>query len=399
MMKNYITFLLLLTLPCSSLATLTINPSSATSDYYNVIQEALDTASLNGDTVYISEGIYTISKNLVMGSNTYLRGAGIDKTFIKLQDKAAPWWDVNGKNAGLIRADTVKNIKISDITFDGNKLNQLQDKQSAYGRFGIFMEACDNITYDKVRVQNFQGYGFDPHGFKPTMTWTKGLVITDCIADNNDWDGFTIDQSEDVILRNNVALNNGRHGYNIVTGCRNVLMEGNYAENNGHYYEGIGGGCGIAVQNNLEYGTRNIYISKSVLHDSDRGGFCLNGITNITVSQNTISLAGFCIQALNCVQASITDNTCMTNVTYSINPVTGVEILNNNNVTLPVPLRPTLPSPTPPPEITSPPSPPPPSQTPSSPMPSPPLPPENGASIKHFSFGFVVIMSLLSLTF
>jgi parallel beta-helix repeat protein len=348
-MKNFLVFITLLTFyRFGSTTIITIDETSSTSgDYYQVIQDALNKVAENGGIVYIDNGLYSISKNLLMGSNTYLRGAGLQKTIIKLQDKAAPWWDATGKNAGMIRADFVKNVKLSDITFDGNKANQLQDMYSSYGRFGIFMEACVNVTYDKVRVQNFQGYGFDPHGYKPTMTWTDGMTITDCISHNNDWDGFTIDQSMNVIMKNNVATKNGRHGYNIVSGSKNLILDSNYAENNGFDYKGEGSGCGIAIQNNFEFGTQHITVSNNTVYFSDRAGICLNGVEDVIVSNNYVIISKACIQAISVINASLINNTCMTNATYILKPPNGVYTENNINITLPLPSRPQIAPPTP----------------------------------------------------
>jgi hypothetical protein len=329
--------------------TITIQPNPATTDYYQVIQDALtNISSQGGGTLYIAAGTYPLSLNLAMNSSVYLQGAGIDKTILILKPNAVSWWDATGKNAGFLRADNANNIKVSDITLDGNKANQLTGIQQAYGRYGIFMEACNDIIYDRVKIQNFQGYGFDPHGFKPTMTYTTNLTITNCISDNNDWDGYTIDQSIDVLVQSNTATNNGRHGFNIVTGSKSVIVDNNYASNNGFaYHNSTGQGCGIMVQNNLQYGTRDVIVKNNIIYISDKGGVCLNDVINVTVSNNIISYTDICFVAANASETSITDNNCMTNTTYSVAPLTGVTLTNNINGTLPIPPVPPIPEPVP----------------------------------------------------
>jgi parallel beta-helix repeat protein len=345
-MKSIIVFVLFnfALLNCINGEVVTINPpAKLTDDSFKIIQDALDKVAETGGMVYIKEGTYYTSSNFVVGSNTHVRGDGIDKTNLVLQPSAPSWWSISGKNAGFFRADMCKNIKISDITIDGNKDNQSTDIREAYGRYGIFMEACNNITYDKVKVQNFQGYGFDPHGYKPTMTWTTNMNITNCIAHNNDWDGFTIDQSENVIMKNNIATENGRHGFNIVSGSKNILIEDNYADKNGFTYLGKGNGCGIMVQNNFQYGTQDVIVNRNNVLNSEKAGICLNDVKNTSVSNNVIIDSEICLHATDTENSTITDNKCMTNAIYSISPVGSISISNNINGTIAIPSKPEIP--------------------------------------------------------
>lgn len=351
---------------------------TADTDYYQTIQDALNKVSADGGgTVLIDEGQYYLSKNVEMFSNTYLRGMGMNKTILKLADNASPWMTNDGKNAGFIRSLECKDLKISDITLDGNKAKQGQSIPEQYGRFGIFTESCTNVTFDKVHIMNFQGYGFDPHGTKTPVRWAKGLTITNCVSENNDWDGYTIDQTTDVLIDNCIAKFNGRHGINIVTGSQNVVIRNNYLYDNGHYFEDIGGGCGIAVQNNLNFGTRNIKVTNNTVLLSDRGSICINGAMDTLVSNN------YAINATSCLQVSrgsknitFQDNMCMTNQMLSVDlSVSSITQTGNFIGNLTTPNEPVLPDPTPissqqpeddggaspaPPSGTSPPSAPPP---------------------------------------
>lgn len=76
------------------------------------VQQALDQASRNGDTVYFPNGIYMINpqKPLRVGDRTKLQGAG-RSTIIRAGAGSFGW--------ELIRASG-QNIQISDITLDGN---------------------------------------------------------------------------------------------------------------------------------------------------------------------------------------------------------------------------------------------------------------------------------------
>lgn len=320
--------------------------SSPSGEFAAVIQSALDTASKSKDVVLISEGLYLLNNGLVFDSNTRVQGAGMDKTILKLMDNAAPWWDEKGRNAGMIRGSFIKNVTVTDLTLDGNKVNQLSDERSSYGRFGVFIEASKNITFDKVRVQNFQGYGFDPHGYKPTMTWTENLAIINCVANDNEWDGFTIDQSSNVIMMNNIAKNNGRHGFNIVSGSKFVNLTNNFAENNGfsltakNVSDGEADGCGIKVQDNFGFGTRDVHVSNNVIYQSDRGGICLDAVRRVDVVQNRILYAKYCLMSFNVSKGTFRDNQCMTNNTFLVIPESSIEMLNNTNATFTLPPMP-----------------------------------------------------------
>lgn len=311
---------------------------------YQDIQQSLDDIRINGGGILRFEaGIYVLSSYVEVGSNTAVIGAGINDTVLMLMDKAAPWWIPNTghKKSGFIRSVRTENIYLANFTIDGNKDNQNTDTFSVYGRYGLFTEAVDNVTIDTMGVMNFQGYGFDPHGVKETMTWSVGLTIINSLSYNNDWDGYTIDQSADVWLENNIAYNNGRHGFNIVTGSYNVTMINNVAYDNGFYYYHGNPGCGVAVQNNLNYGTKNVSVINNVFENNDDAGICVKDIKDIVVENNTIA-------NVNYTNTNI--NLCM-KISNSINVVTKNNICNSTLfvplVDIPIIPKPPAPSPSP----------------------------------------------------
>lgn len=289
-------------------------------DAYQEIQQSLDDIRINGGGILrFEEGIYVLSSYIEVGSNTAIIGAGINNTILRLMDWANPWWIPNtgNKKSGFIRSVRTQNLYFANITIDGNKNNQHTDKYSLYGRYGFFTEAVDNVTIDSMGVINFQGYGFDPHGIKETMTWSKGLTIINSHSYNNGWDGFTIDQTTDVILENNVAYNNGRHGFNIVTGSFNVVMNNNIAYENGFYYYDGSPGCGVAIQNNLNFGTKNISVINNIFENNDDAGICVKDVANIVIENNTIANVNYtnsrinlCVKVANSINVITTNNIC-----------------------------------------------------------------------------------------
>ncbi len=338
-------FLYMLIGYASAYKQITLSYNSSVSDYYGLIQNALTDIGINGGgELLITEGVYELSKNIRMFENTEIRGSGLNKTVLKLKDKALPWMDETEKNAGMIYSTEQNNLMIRSLTLDGNKQNQGTSAMEKYGRYGIFMDGCNNVTYDTVGVMNFQGYGFDPHGIKPSV-WGKTLIIRNCVAENNDWDGYTLDQTENITMINNIARNNGRHGFNIVTGSRDVLMMNNFIQGNGFTYEGIGGGCGVAIQNNDNYGTKRVRVMNNTIIKSDRSGVCLSGVDDILVSNNTVIDSKECIDVTISSNIVLRDNKCSeTNIFINIDEATKpIKQYNNTNTTIYV--KPTAPSP------------------------------------------------------
>ena len=294
---------------------------------YNVIQQALDTLKYNGGGIlYIEEGVYNLDTYIEVGGNTSIIGAGTNKTILRLVDYASPWWipGTGIKRSGFIRATYVHNLKFINFTVDGNRFNQNNDTYSEYGRYGFYTEACNDVFVDGLAVKNFQGYGFDPHGVKATSTWSKNLTIINSYSGFNAWDGYTIDQSRNVILSNNIAESNGRHGYNIVTGSENVTLTGNYAYNNGFSFYMNTLGCGFMIQNNLNYGTKNVNLTGNNAFNSSDAGICATDVGNIIIQSNYINRTSVrtCIRLRNVNVAVVTYNTCQ-------NASRGVLLSNN----------------------------------------------------------------------
>lgn len=263
---------------CSTLNCITADSTDA----YKALQYALKFVNANGGgDVVLQQGTYIVSVNLEIYNSTRLIGQGIDKTTIKLKDYAAGFFRNGASKSGLIRA-TVQNkkgcdnIAVMNLTLDGNKVNQYTDSIHKYGRFGIFTEACMNVIFNRVKVVNMQGYGFDPHGIKPS-TFAHNLTIKNCIANNNDWDGFTLDQSVNIFVKNCSASNNGRHGFNIVTASRYTVLSNVSTSNNGYYYYTGDPGCGIIMQTNKGYHTHNLTAYNALLMNDKKGGFCTVG--------------------------------------------------------------------------------------------------------------------------
>jgi hypothetical protein len=281
--------------------------NNSITDYYDYIQTAINTISINGGgSLYLENGIYILSNQIEIGSNTCILGESKENTIFKLQNLALPF-----SRSGLLRSLKQENITISDITLDGNKQYQNIDTISAYGRYGLYTEVNYYSFFNNVKIKNFQGYGFDPHGNK--IDWGKYLVISECDSINNDYDGITIDQTDYVTLIYNNASDNYRHGINIVTGSHSGLIV-----NNNLYNNGINSliGCGITIQNNFNFGTSDWTLLDNNIQNNSLEEICIRDSNNIEILSNTITNEKklsdiYCIWMENNNNINISNNFCI----------------------------------------------------------------------------------------
>jgi parallel beta-helix repeat protein len=311
---------------------------ASTSDAHPVIQKAMnDVYASGGGKVTILPGTYIVGKYIDVYTDTAIEGAGMDQTILKLKDYASPWRVGSTSRSGFLRA-TYKNIKVCKnlsfvgMTLDGNKVNQNTDDDSLYGRYGLFTEGCTNVLVDDVHIKNWQGYGFDPHGWKEGNVYGKNLVIKNCIATDNDWDGFTLDQTDGMVIENCTAINNGRHGFNVVTGSLNALLKNISTVHNGFYYYTGATGCGVMIQNNQQKGTRSVTVTNTVLYDDKKGGVCTNDVYDITMTSNTITTSDKCFLFTNSRNMTVTNNVCTATAKKFIVNVGSTNIIEGNNI-------------------------------------------------------------------
>jgi parallel beta-helix repeat protein len=287
-----------------------------------------------GGILKVKTGTYLLNKFLEVSSNTEIAGEGMFNTILKLADKSPSFIYGNSKKSGFLRNRAGTNLIFRDLTLDGNKLNQNTDSNSLYGRYGIFTEGSKNLLFDSVKVMNWQAYGFDPHGWKSAPggpLYGENIRITNCIAENNDWDGFTLDQSHGYHVENCQSLNNGRHGYNFCTGTTNSVAINNIASGNGFVLSGKGYPsstrvCGINIVNNQLYGTGKITITGNTLRDAKNAGVCLNDVFDITISNNKIyanpTAHTYATKPYSCMYfekartSTVSNNECQTGSTF-----------------------------------------------------------------------------------
>jgi parallel beta-helix repeat protein len=208
------------------------------------IQTAINAAAAaGGGQVYMPTGVYRVSGGeeasdgcLMLKDNVYLYGDGMGQTVVKVVDG----WDQ--KITGVIRSaygEETSNFGVSDLTIDGNRANTTGKIDGWFNGYIPNQNGADrNVTLERVEIRDMSGYGFDPH------EQTINLLIKDCVAHGNGLDGFVADYLIDSVYSGNIAYNNDRHGFNVVTSTRDFTMTDNIAYGNG--------GNGVVIQRGSE---------------------------------------------------------------------------------------------------------------------------------------------------
>lgn len=208
------------------------------------IQAAIDAAAkAGGGDVYIPAGTWIVTGGekpadgaLMLKSNVFIKGDGMGTTVLKLADGS------DQAVTGIIRSasgEATHDFGVSDLTLDGNRDATTGKVDGWYNGFLPGKPGQDaNVTLSGVEIRNCSGYGFDPH------ERTVNMLIENSVSHGNGLDGFVADYLIDSTFRNNLAYDNDRHGFNIVTTTHGLALLNNVSHDNG--------GGGIVVQRGSE---------------------------------------------------------------------------------------------------------------------------------------------------
>ncbi|MBN1346725.1 MAG: right-handed parallel beta-helix repeat-containing protein [Phycisphaerae bacterium] len=226
--------------------------------------EAAIAQSNTGDTVFLPEGTYTITKPVAPKSKTCLRGAGRDETILRfVADKPAP----------MIVLANCDDVELCHLALDGaNNANAAQGISAANAR---------RLNLHHLTIRNLvKGQGFGPHGIlfsgaNPSKeNGVTDSVISDCrienvgigakfggairlswgssrnqvlrcTIDNTGRGGIFADNgSNDLVIRHNTVTRSGGEGLGIeVWGhCDRAVIEDNRID---HWLSV--GGCNLAA--------------------------------------------------------------------------------------------------------------------------------------------------------
>lgn len=243
----------------------------------------------------------------MLKSNVYLYGDGMGDTTVKLADGS------DTKITGIIRSaygEETHDFGVSNLTIDGNRDATTGKVDGWFNGYIPGEEGYDsNVTLDSVEIKDCSGYGFDPH------EQTVNMVIKNSVSHGNGLDGFVADFLSDSTFENNVAYDNDRHGFNVVTSTHDFTLINNVAYGNG--------GNGIVVQRGSEDipSPSNITITGGEVYGNGAEGVLIKLSSEVTVTGVDIhdnTSAGIRIYGSNHVD--IIDNTLNNNALGSAVP-------------------------------------------------------------------------------
>ncbi|AKF47433.1 M10 family metallopeptidase C-terminal domain-containing protein [Pseudomonas fragariae (ex Marin et al. 2024)] len=270
------------------------------------IQAAIDAAAAaGGGEVVMGAGTYVVSGGeepsdgcLMLKSNVTLSGAGMGETVIKLADGS------DTKVTGIVRSaygEETHDFGMKNLTLDGNR-DATTGKVD--GWFNGYIPGSDgkdsNVTLDSVEIKDCSGYGFDPH------EQTVNMVIKNSVSHGNGLDGFVADYLSDSVFENNVAYDNDRHGFNVVTSTHDFTLSNNVAYGNGSTgivvqrgSENIPSPANITITGGAVYGnaaegvliklSSQVSVSGVDIHDNGNAGVRIYGSSGVDIFDNTLS--------------------------------------------------------------------------------------------------------------
>lgn len=272
---------------------------------------AISAAIASSTPLHIPSGIY-ITNNFTLSSNLTIIGEDAITTSIKRKASSAV--------GSFITAPNQTNIKIKNITIDGNKVNQ-----TVYAD-NIFFDGCGEIILESIRLINANGQGLylrngvnDTNGTYSVLSKIvcdsnnynglaivkdSNIAITECVFTGNTQSGLYVygttmpvfGSEQHILIENSVAAWNLQHGFCVVGFASGysgywpiydydsytawyVKLCGNKAHNNAGY--------GVIAQSDKTVVSHNSTVSNGT-SPSTGGGICINGRDNI-VSNNNIS--------------------------------------------------------------------------------------------------------------
>jgi len=202
----------------------------------------------------------------------------------------------------IIEAVEAENVRISDLSIEGNK--STNDYLNGCRGGGVYIHKSKNCTVENVRVNEFNGDTFSWQitenitmrgceasngnglGFHPG-TGSDHSIVENCVSHHNKGDGiFLCWRVQNGIFRNNSSYANGDNGISI--GHKDT---DNVFENN-HVYENGSHGVLFRNENEQNSGHRNTFINNTIENNGiarESAGFHIGGETHdIKITHNII---------------------------------------------------------------------------------------------------------------
>ncbi len=174
----------------------------------------------NGKTMYLDDDkVFITASRIPVGSNTRIAGFGT----LKVADGANIYPLGNLESV----VTQIENVSIQDITIDGNRANQTAATQH---NNGIYINYCDNLTINNVKVQSCGTPETEASGSNNAVGISLheciNFEITNCHVKDCMHYNYQVWESLDGIVSNNISEDPGSHCYGGAANLR-VIYDGN----------------------------------------------------------------------------------------------------------------------------------------------------------------------------
>lgn len=220
------------------------------------INAAIDNLPTIGGSIYLREGTYVLSDNIISKSNVALIGAGA-ATVLKIKDS---------KNADMyvIYASGKVNLLVQNLRIDGNRANQTSGNM-----YGVYFTGVENSKIVDCWVENLREYGIYLHS-------SSNNTVT-----GNTIQGNSLDNSNNNTITSNTFQGNGQHGI-YLTASSNNTVTGNTVQGNDNH--------GIYLSSSSDNNTVsiNMVVGNSQATDNTDNGIQVDNSNYNNIQGNTV---------------------------------------------------------------------------------------------------------------
>ena len=311
--------------------------SALVTDGCEFIREQIRNLPDSGGEVYLLPGTYVCtSMILIKKSHVRLVGSGRELTTLKLADYSPSPLLVIGddkiikdQNGNFITASRVEDVEISDLTLDGNLVNQDPSKECGNG-------SCDgDVSNIRNNALTIRGASYIRIFRVTAHSSVSGGIVTEKYCDHvhvkdftsygHYFDGFAGYQTESSIFENLKLSYNRNAGISIDIDFNNNRFSGGILESNGD--------VGIFARNIDGVVFENLTINRSGNHgvflaEADHPGTCANNNEFRSVSVNQSRGYGILISS-ECTGNSVTGFSSFdrnSSGCYFVNPRTSMSV-------------------------------------------------------------------------
>lgn len=264
----------------------------------NAQREALEAFfnASEGDTIEFCAGHFDFTSGLLLSDATgiTIRGAGMDETFLSFANSN----NKEGLFASHVTGLTIEDLTVEDMPGDGVKFSDSRFVTVRGVRVRWTNATPGHANFDATQ-ESWAANG--AYAFYPVLS--EDVLVEQSEAIGSSDVGFYIGQSQDVVIRNNLAFNNVQ-GYEFEN-TDNSEMYDNEATNN------AGGFLVVDLPGRTRYGDKN-RIYRNNIHNNNINNFAPKGTIAAAVPRGT----GIIVLATD--QVEIFDNDINNNDTLGI---------------------------------------------------------------------------------